>query len=84
MKLVVDASVAVKWFFGARLDEAHVGEALAVVAAIERSETELLAPCHWSAEVIGVLARAEPNVVDDALLLLDDMCPTRSSTARRC
>lgn len=76
MKLVVDASVAVKWFFRARPDEAHIGEALTVVAAIERSETELLSPCHWTAEVIGVLARTEPSVVDDALLLLEDMSPT--------
>lgn len=28
------------------------------------------------AEVIGVLARIEPGVVDDAVLLLDDMQPT--------
>jgi predicted nucleic acid-binding protein len=73
---VVDASVALKWFAGARLDEAHVDEALAVVAAIERRETELLAPCHWAAEVIAVLARVERDIVDDALLLLDDMRPT--------
>jgi len=76
VKLVVDASVAVKWFIGARPDEPYWAEALAVAAAIERSETELLTPCHWAAEVIGVLVRVEPGVVDDALLLLDDMRPT--------
>jgi predicted nucleic acid-binding protein len=75
VKLVVDASVAVKWFLDDRPDELHSVQALAVVAAIERRETELLTPCHWMIEVIGVLARIEPSVVDDAVLLLDDMRP---------
>ena len=33
----------------------------------------MFAPAHWMAEVIGVLARVEPGVVDDALVVLDDM-----------
>ena len=45
-------------------------------AAIERSDAELLAPVHWAAEIIGVLVRLDPAVVDDALLLLDDMSAT--------
>jgi predicted nucleic acid-binding protein len=74
--LVVDASVAVKWFLGARSDEPHLAQAQAVAAAIEGSETELFAPGHWMAEVIAVLARLDPSIVDDALVLLDDMKPT--------
>jgi hypothetical protein len=46
MKLVVDASVAIKWFVGTRPDEPHAVQALAVAAAIEGSETELFAPGH--------------------------------------
>jgi predicted nucleic acid-binding protein len=76
VKLVVDASVAVKWFLGSSSDEPHLSQAEAVAAAIERSETELLAPGHWLAEVIAVLARIDPGAIDDALLLLDDMKPT--------
>jgi predicted nucleic acid-binding protein len=75
MKLVVDASVAIKWFVGA-IEEQQVAQADAVAAAIERSETELLAPAHWVAEVIAVLARRDPRLVDRALLILDDMTPT--------
>lgn len=75
MRLVVDASVAVKWFIGARPDETYTAQAQAVAAAIERSGTELLAPCHWMAEVIAVIARLDPGIVDDALVLLDDMKP---------
>jgi predicted nucleic acid-binding protein len=75
MKLVVDASVAIKWFVGA-IDEQHMAQADAVAAAIEGSETELFAPVHWTAEVIAVLARRDPGLVDRALLTLDDMTPT--------
>ena len=75
MRLVVDASVAVKWFLGSRSEEPHLAQAEAVAAAIGRSETELLAPGHWVAEVIAVLARIDPTAVDDALLFLHDMKP---------
>jgi predicted nucleic acid-binding protein len=73
MRLVVDASVAIKWFVGAH--EQHVAQADAVASAIEQSETELLAPSHWTMEVIGVLARRDPRLVDGALVALDDMTP---------
>ena len=75
MRLVVDASVAVKWFLGSSSEEAHLAQAEAVAAAIGLSETELLAPGHWVAEVIAVLARIDPTAVDDALLFLHDMKP---------
>lgn len=75
MKLVVDASVAIKWFVGATTEK-DVAQADAVAAVIERGDTELLAPCHWIAEVIAVLARREPGLVDAALVAFDDMTPT--------
>lgn len=80
MKLVVDASVAVKWFLGVRPDELNFAEAQAVGAAIETSGTELFAPAHWTAEIIAVLARLDPDIVDDALLFLDDMDPVLINT----
>ena len=76
MRLVVDASVAVKWFLKERPDEPHLAQAEEVAAAIELSETVLLAPAHWILEIIAVLARTDPGAVDDALLFLDDMKPT--------
>jgi predicted nucleic acid-binding protein len=75
VKLVVDASVALKWFLQGRPGEPHVEKAEAVAAAIARSPTELFAPVHWTAEVVSVLARTEPDLVDDALVALDDMRP---------
>jgi predicted nucleic acid-binding protein len=76
MRLVVDASVALKWFLAARPEEGQLAQAEAVAAAIEESHTELFAPSHWIAEIVGVLVRIEPAIVDDALLVLDDMRPT--------
>ena len=75
MKLVVDASVALKWFLGGQPTELDVAQAEAVEAAIEQGATDLFAPIHWIAEVISVLARAKPDSVDDALLVLYDAQP---------
>jgi len=80
VRLVVDASVAIKWFMGQRPEEPFLAQAEAVGAAIERSETQLFAPSHWTAEVIAVLSRLDRSTVDDALLLLDDMRPTLVSS----
>jgi predicted nucleic acid-binding protein len=76
MRLVVDASVALKWFLQDPPGELHVEKAEAIAAAIARSPTELFAPVHWAAEIVSVLARIEPGLVDDALVVLDDMRPT--------
>ena len=58
------------------MEEPHLAQAEAVAAAIERSDTELLAPVHWIAEIIAVLARARSRaLVDDALLVSHDMKP---------
>ncbi|HEY1245532.1 MAG TPA: type II toxin-antitoxin system VapC family toxin [Hyphomicrobiaceae bacterium] len=81
MRLVVDASVALKWLLRGQPNELHVAEAEAVGAAVERSGTELFAPVHWIAEVISVLARTKPAAIDDALILLDDMRPVFVSGA---
>jgi predicted nucleic acid-binding protein len=75
VKLVVDASVALKWFLGGQPTGLDVAQAEAVEAAIEQGATDLFAPIHWIAEVISVLARAKPDSVDDALLVLYDAQP---------
>jgi predicted nucleic acid-binding protein len=75
VKLVIDASVALKWFLRELPYERHLDRAEAVAAALDRPDTELFAPVHWTAEVIGVLARARPTLVDYALIVLDDMRP---------
>lgn len=76
MKLVIDASVALKWFLRTTPAETDLAAAESVAATLERSETELFAPVHWRAEIIAVVARVDPALIDEALLVLEDMRAT--------
>ncbi len=61
MKLVLDASVVLKWFFAHRLEEADIGTAAAILRATVSGHHTLLAPPHFMAEVCAVLAREDPG-----------------------
>lgn len=76
MRLVVDASVALKWYLAHRAGERHVGEAVALGEVIDTAGTVLFAPPHWVIEVLSVLSRMEPQLVDIAIVQLGDMAPT--------
>lgn len=81
MKYVIDASVALKWFLNDAGKEQNLAEAAAVGEAIQARGAELFAPPHWVTEVIAVLARKEPQLLDDALLLLGECNPVIVATA---
>lgn len=82
MKLVVDASVAVKWFFRDRIDELHAGEALHVLKGVASGAVELIQPAHFVAEVSAVLAREAPEQAGrDLRDLLDILFRTRDDAA---
>ena len=70
MILVVDASVALKWFFSAREDETHIENALEILKGIDAGDIQILQPPHFLAEVAAVLAQEKPN---DARLDLEDL-----------
>lgn len=57
MIVVVDASVALKWFFNARDDESHVDTALDILKGIDIGNIQMVQPPHFVAEVAAVLAR---------------------------
>jgi predicted nucleic acid-binding protein len=59
LNVVVDASVALKWFF--RSDEADIDAAMAVLEAVGDARVSLLQPPHFIAEVGAVLARESPS-----------------------
>ncbi len=61
MTLVLDASVALKWFFRERPDELDTDAALHILQGYVRGEHRLLAPPHFTAEVGAVLAREAPG-----------------------
>ena len=70
MKLVIDASVSLKWFRVWSAMETDSGRAAAILAAIEKGEATALQPPHWKAEVLAVMARKEPERIDAVQQLL--------------
>jgi predicted nucleic acid-binding protein len=73
MRVVIDASVIVKWVFSDAPDEPHVAQAIAVLAAIREDRVSPLQPPHWLAEVAAVVTRLRPEAADFAIQLLDAM-----------
>jgi predicted nucleic acid-binding protein len=69
LKLVVDASVALKWILSPIL-EAHAKGAGDLLGSIGIGTVELFAPVHWFAEIVAVVARQEPDRLEDTLELL--------------
>ena len=70
MILVVDASVALKWFLGARRDEAEAPNALDILRAVGAGRVQMVQPPHFLAEVAAVLARELPATAGEDLVLL--------------
>lgn len=79
-KLVLDASVIVKWVVPHRAEERKTGKALSILHRVRASEITVHQPPHWLAEVSGVLTRINPEtVLDDIVDLYEmnfDVCDT--------
>ena len=73
MKLVLDASVVLKWFFSQRPAEADTDAALALLKAVGRGSVSLVQPPHFIAEVAAVLAREMPEEAQRSLRDLLDI-----------
>ena len=61
MKLVVDASVALKWFFRVQPDEENSDQALQILKSLDSGKIQLFQPPHFLSEVTAVLARKDPD-----------------------
>ena len=75
--IVVDASVALKWFV---TDEPLVEEAAAVLTQIERDPAPYLVPDLFMNELLAVLCRlpeSRPSKVQEALALVEALGMTR-------
>ena len=70
MKLVVDASVAVKWVLRDRPGELDVDRASALLGEIARRSVIAVEPVHWVSEVIGVITRLKPDRAPATIALL--------------
>ena len=67
MRIVLDASVVLKWFLGASADEPHAEKAMQILRGIDDDELQLVQPPHFFAEVAAVLARVAPSNVHENL-----------------
>lgn len=66
-RMVVDASVAAKWFLKGRSGESHADKALAILRASCDGRIRFHQPSHFTAEVAAVLARLKPREAQDDL-----------------
>ena len=73
MRVVLDASVVVKWAWPDSEEEADVPQALALLGGIRTGKVEPIQPPHWLAEVAAVVARLRPEIAETTLDLLDAM-----------
>jgi predicted nucleic acid-binding protein len=70
-RVVVDASVIVKWLLPDREEEENAGEALQVLQLIKASRLEVHQPPHWLAEAAAVVTRlCSDTAMDD----IEDLC----------
>jgi predicted nucleic acid-binding protein len=67
MIVVLDASVALKWFFQNRNNEADCKLALAILYGVDQGRIRLIQPPHFIAEVAAVLSREKPDEAEDDL-----------------
>jgi predicted nucleic acid-binding protein len=82
MRLVVDASVAVKWILRDQPGETEVDRASALLGAIARQTATAIEPAHWVAEVAGVIARLKPDRAGATIALVThSRFPTTGSRA---
>ena len=70
MKLVIDASVAVKWFIREQNAGGDLVGAHSLLRALHRGDHEALQPPHWLAEVLSVIVRLRPRRSDAVIALL--------------
>ena len=60
MRLVIDASVAIKWFTRSSADEPDLDMAINILRGIDDDRVQLIQPPHFFAEIAAVLARLTP------------------------
>lgn len=66
-RLVIDASVAAKWFLRDRSDEPDAKKAVSILRASSNEQVSFHQPPHFLAEVAAVLARLKPQEAQDDL-----------------
>ena len=60
IRIVADASVAIKWLLPEKHDERDWESALRLLQAVKSEQIRLVEPPHWLAEVAAVVSRLSP------------------------
>lgn len=63
MRVVIDASVGIKWIVRNPAVEPNADVALAILRGIRARTIEAVVPAHFTAEVLAVMARERPNFI---------------------
>ena len=73
MKIVIDASVTIKWVLSDKPDEQDVHLALQLLALVDDGVVDAVQPEHWMAEVLAVVVRFDRARLRSTVQLLRAM-----------
>ena len=71
MRVVIDASVGLKWLCPDAPGEQDVAKALAILGMIETGRASAFEPVHWIAEIMAVIARQDTDEIRPARLFFE-------------
>ena len=80
-RIVVDASVAIKWLVPHKPEEADIGKALALFEQIACQDRLMVQPTHFIPEVMAVIARLEPDYADRLFMAVSNLEMTIENNA---
>lgn len=72
-KVVLDASVTMKWLLPAAEQEEDLDAALNILRCVKASELQVCQPAHWLAETAAVAARLTPETARQDIADLCEM-----------
>ena len=79
-RLVLDASVVVKWILQDDESEPDTSRALALCERFREGHITLVQPVHWLAEIVAVCVRLKPDIATSAATFLYAMeVPVRNT-----
>jgi hypothetical protein len=64
VKLVIDASVTIKWFVNNAILEENTAESLEIFQLIKIGQIKVVQPVHWPLELIAVLTRIQSHKIN--------------------
>ncbi len=69
-RLVLDASVVIKWLFAEQEPEGNTPQAIDLFEKIASQQVQVVQPMHWLVEVAAVVARKSPATAEEDIFEL--------------